>query len=92
MADRDWATIPDAELVELAGEAGFRGVPGGIRQPSPDGFIAQAELSRRLAEEFRQQRAASDRAAEQLARYTRWLIVLTVVLVVLGLATLVVAA
>lgn len=79
----EWRTLSDDELVEIAGSMGVRAAPGGLAQPAPEGFQAQGELLRRLAQELRDTRAELETSGRTMKRLTKWLVVLTVALVVL---------
>jgi hypothetical protein len=76
----DWTEKSDEELVEQSGLAGFR---GGGSYPSPAGFQAQAELSRRLAVELRLTRDELARSGKVMIRLTRALVGLTILLAIL---------
>ena len=93
-----WSDLPDDLLVTLSGLAGQRAVAGGWTLPHPFGFVARAELDRRLATGLAGFRAdassnaiASERLSRDVIKLTRQLIFLNWALVVAALVTIVVA-
>lgn len=77
-----WASSGDHELIEMCGLMGFRAAPGGISQPAPDGFRAQAELLRRNTEQLAALRSELQASGKRLE-------VLTWVLVAVGVLTVI---
>jgi hypothetical protein len=65
-----------------------RRAPGGLAQPNPAGFQAQAELSRRLMVELRETKEQLARSGNMMAWLTGALVVLTALLLVLTLILL----
>ena len=88
VGDGWWDGADDDQLVEESGLAGVRAVSGGLAQPDPRGFQAQAELTRRLTVELRGTRSELKASGSRIERLTWALVGLTGVLVVLTVVLL----
>lgn len=97
VSDGTWLEVDELTLVDMAGRQGYEyKASGATIRPRAEGFRAHAELTRRVAVELRETCAALDSlrietavSGAKMVRYTRWLIVLTVIVALVGVGAVV---